>query len=146
MVFDPLDDSKNTQFELSYELLHFLGWLLHAEQDHKTLKALIQKSFKAGCKKAYIQEEMQGLQYNILEFFSLLDSLLHETMHENTFQKVKQKKLIQTIQKIDGALYDDNTLEKTTHELERSPEKNPKSVLCETLLKQWRPGKGTDFN
>ena len=150
MIYDPLNKPINTQFELSYELLHFLRWLLEQENEHKTLKAVIQRAIHAGLKnttsssrKKSDAEQIQGLQYDLIEFFALLDTLLYEVMHEEILQKTIQKKLIPTIQQIDMTLCDNttlhNTIEKTAYEMERSPEKNAKTILCETLLKQWHP-------
>ncbi len=151
MIYDPLNKPINTQFELSYELLHFLRWLLLEQKDeHKTLKAVIQRALHAGLKnttsssrKKFDAKQIQGLQYDLIEFFALLDTLLYEVMHEEIFQKTVQKKLTSTIQQIDVTLCDNatlyNTIEKTAYEIERSPEKNAKTILCETLLKQWHP-------
>lgn len=157
MIHDPLDEAMNAQFELSYELLHFIRWLLEQESEHKTLKVIIKKALIAGLKNATVNaanknnsEEIQQLQYGLIEFFALLDTLLYEAMHEETLQKVTQKKLKETIQQIDGKLCDDGTLHdtitKTTDELERFPEKSAKTILFETLIKQWRPTKENEIH
>jgi hypothetical protein len=144
-------NTENTQLELSYELLHFLQWLLEHPQEHKTLKSMVQRSLALHhgpmpSQKAHSPEEIQNLHYSLIDFFALLDGLLYETLHDKNLHKVTKSKLIETIQHIDGTLCDvttlQNSIEKTTDEIERFPAKNAKTVLFENLLKQWRPAKG----
>ena len=148
-------NTENTQLELSYELLHFLQWILEHPQEHKTLKSMVQRSLTLQhgplpSQKVHSAEELQSLHYSLIDFFAMLDGLLYETLHEKNMQTVTKSKLIDTIQHIDGTLCDvvtlQNSIEKTTNEIERSPNKNAKTVLYENLLKQWRPAKGGNIH
>jgi len=157
MIHDPLDDAINTQFELSYELLYFLNWILEQDYEHEVLKKIIKRALAADLKGVSGRslhknnsKDAQALQHGLIEFFALLDALLYEAIHENTLEKIAQKNLTETIQQIDGTLCDNNTLHdsitKTTETMEISPEKNAKTVLFETLLKEWRPAKENEFH
>jgi hypothetical protein len=144
-----LFDAQN-HYMVSYELLSLLQWMV--EHDGATLKKMVGRAFKAG-----LQQELQYAQtlteseradnahYSVMEFFGLLEVLMHETMHEQTEQRALQKNLMPAIDQIDGTACDDNTIrlsvEKAAARLSANPKANPQAVLFKELLKQWKPSK-----
>ena len=105
--------NDNAQFVLSYELLSLLRWL--AEHDAEKIKKIINKSLSAGLKdevnraRAGKTEEqtLQDIQHGIIDFFGLLEILLHESMSEAAVQTAVQNNLMPSIDQIDSAICDD---------------------------------------
>lgn len=137
------------QCELSLELLHLLKWFV--EHDESTLKRIIQTAFRNGFRAELgkTQSEITGsnenthLKHSIIDFLDLVDSLLHETINEDSVKTAYQKNLIPAINKIDGTSYDtqtlQNSLDKTVNQLENHPDENAKELLYKELLKRWKP-------
>lgn len=141
--------SHDTQFVLSYELLCLLRWLV--EYDAEKIKKIIAKAMASGLMNEvnYIRQHkneeqtLQEMQHSIVDFFSLLEVLLHETANEQAVQKAVQKNLMPAIDQIDTAACDDATVrlsvEKATAKIEHNPKENPKELLFKELLKRWKP-------
>jgi hypothetical protein len=138
---------SNSQFALSYELLHLLQWLSKNNADK--LKKIISKAMEQG-----LHEEMrkcdnisdlnvQDMHHSMIDFFELLDDLLLESINEQVEKKAREKNLMPTIDHIDSTLCDIETMrmsiEKTTKKLDNFPNINPKEQLCKELLKKWKP-------
>lgn len=141
--------NDNAQFVLSYELLCLLRWLV--DNDAEKLKKIIAKDYAAGLKydlermrEGWNEEQtMEDIQHGIVEFFGLMEALLQEVISEQAVQRAVQKNLMPTIDRIDSAICDDetvrSTLEKATSKIEHNPGENPKELLFKELLKQWKP-------
>ncbi|MDR3550210.1 MAG: hypothetical protein P4L31_02260 [Candidatus Babeliales bacterium] len=142
-------NDNNAQFILSYELLSLLRWL--ADHDAEKIKKIITKSLAAGLKDEVNRarkgksedQSIQEIQHGIIDFFGLLEVLLHESMSEAMVQTAVQNNLMPSIDQIDSAVCDDETvrssLQRTTAKIENNPGQNPKELLFKELLKRWKP-------
>lgn len=148
---------NNNNLTVSYELLYLLQWLL--DQDSKVLKQLIAHELKNGLQdyiraaaKAQKQEtthsatSSEDLHYNIIDFLALLESILYETMHEQRVKKMVEKKILPSLNNIDGRECDQEMLESSvetaTSKMETHPNDNPQEILFKEILKSWKPSKG----
>jgi len=139
----------NTQFVVSYELLSLLRWL--ADYDAEKLKKIISKAMASGLKDEVNrvrhskseEQTLEEIQHGIIDFFGLLEALLHETMSEQAVQTAMQKNLMPAIDQIDSAICDNATvrmsIEKATAKIEHNPKENPKELLFKEILKRWKP-------
>jgi len=138
----------SSQFALSYELLHLLQWL--SKNDVDKLKKIIAKAISHGLHdeiqkidKLSDSHLLQDMHHSMIDFFELLDDLLFNAINEHVEQKARQRNLLPTIDLIDSALCDDETLrssiEKTTKKLDNYPNINPQEQLFKELLKKWKP-------
>jgi hypothetical protein len=139
----------NTQFVLSFELLCLLRWLV--ENDVDKFKKLINKAMSSGLKeelryaqKAQVQElYMEEIQQSIVEFFGMLEALIADAISEQAVQTAHEKNLMPTIDQIDSAFCDDETLrgslEKVTSKIETNSKENPKELLFKEILRRWKP-------
>jgi|EndMetStandDraft_5_1072996.scaffolds.fasta_scaffold97251_1 hypothetical protein len=145
---NPFNNDSNTQFVLSYEILCLLRWLV--EHDAEKLKKIIAKAVASGlideihqAREAQSEEHMEDIQYSILEFFSLLDVLISQSINEQTVQRAMEKNLMPAIDQIDSNICDDETVrssvEKATSKAGHNPKENPKELLFKELLKRWKP-------
>lgn len=145
---NPFNNNNNTQFVLSYEILCLLRWLV--EHDAQKLHKLVSKAVASGlldeihkAREAQSEEQMEEIQYSILEFFSLLDVLITQSANEQTVQRAMQKNLMPAIDQIDSNVCDDETVrssvEKVTSKAEHNTKENPKDLLFKELLKRWKP-------
>jgi NurA-like 5'-3' nuclease len=150
----PFSDTAQNQFVVSYELLSLLKWLV--EHDAHKLKKIISKALTSGLKKEIrtmdklSKEDTEDIHHSIVEFLGLLEVLLHECITEDLAKQAVEKQLIPAIDHIDSTLCDDATVQssvqKATVKSENNPELNPKELLFEELLKQWKPAKKTVAN
>ncbi|HSW73995.1 MAG TPA: hypothetical protein VLG71_02470 [Candidatus Limnocylindria bacterium] len=150
------DVSHDNQFILSYELLTLLQWMVIHESPK--LKRMIAKAMRSGLKQEierslHVQHQRQtaeDAQYNVVEFFGMLEALLAETINEQTVQIAMEKNLMPAIDQIDGSVCDDDTIrlsvEKATAALSQKPSANPQDTLFEELLKHWKPSKKSIAN
>jgi uncharacterized membrane-anchored protein YjiN (DUF445 family) len=153
---DSFNGNNNSaqQFVISYELLCLLRWLL--EHDVEKLKKMVSKALASGLKEDIKQFEQFGdvntdpamieeIQHSIIEFFSMLETLLLESMKEQAVQKAVEKNLMPTIDHIDSTICDDATVrssvEKATAKSELQPKANAQELLFKELLKRWKPSK-----
>lgn len=153
---DSFNNNNNSaqQFVISYELLCLLRWLL--EHDIEKLKKMVSKALATGLKEDIKQFEQFGdvntdpamieeIQHSIIEFFSMLETLLLESMKEQAVQKAVEKNLMPTIDHIDSTICDDATVrssvEKATAKSEQHPKANAQELLFKELLKRWKPSK-----
>ncbi len=148
MKNNPFNNDNNTQFVLSYEILCLLRWLV--EHDPEKLKKLVAKAVASGlldeiheAREAQSDEQMEDIQYSILEFFSLLDVLIAQSINEQTVQRAMEKNLMPAIDQIDSNICDDETVrssvEKATAKAGHNSKENPKDLLFKELLKRWKP-------
>jgi uncharacterized membrane-anchored protein YjiN (DUF445 family) len=142
------------QFVISYELLCLLRWLL--EHDIEKIKKLVSKALATGLREDIKQFEQLGdvnadpamieeIQHSIIEFFSMLEMLLLESMKEQAVQRAVEKNLMSAIDHIDSTICDDETvrssIEKATAKSELHPKENAQDLLFKELLKRWKPSK-----
>lgn len=148
-------NQENSQLTLSYELLYLLQWLI--EHEPEKIKSLITKAFENGfaqdLKKIGANTEYQmpeEVQHSVVDFFTLLEVLLHEVTNEQLMKRVMEKKLMPAIDHIDSTECDDETVlssvEKASSKFESEPEKNPQELLFKELLRCWKPTKKTLSN
>ncbi|MFA6065947.1 MAG: hypothetical protein WC707_02080 [Candidatus Babeliaceae bacterium] len=144
---------NNNHFVISYELLQLLLWLLDHEQE--SLKKLIYKALGHGLEKKLRMlkghsstpehQAPQELQQSIIDFFSLLELLMIETMDEHTFDDVMQRSMLPEIDNIDTHMYESDTIHssiaKATSAAKNNKGESPKDVLYKELLKRWKPAK-----
>jgi len=145
---DSFAHDNNTQFALSYELLHLLRWL--EQHDIEKLKKIINKAVAHGLHDE-IQKTTAHVNHNIVEdmhhgvvdFFELMDTLLNDAINEHIEKRAREKNLLPTLDHFDGSLLDHETvrtsIENTTKKLDAHPHINAKDQLCKELLKQWNP-------
>ena len=151
--FNP-NNNNTQQFVISYELLCLLRWLL--ENDTPKLKKMVSKALASGLTEDIKQFEQLGdvnadpvmieeIQHSIIEFFSMLETLLIESIKEQAVQKAVEKNLMPTIDHIDSTICDDATVrssvEKATARSEMHPKENAQDLLFKELLKRWKPSK-----
>ncbi len=130
---------------ISYELLQLLQWL--AEHDEPRLKKMINRALASGLanelRRIDDQNSMDIAQNGIINFLSILESLLLEGINEQIAQKAKLQKLLPAIDKIDTSLCDDTvvqfSIQKTTSKAADNPNQNAHDILYEELLRYWEP-------
>ena len=135
-------------FVVSYELLKLLQWFIEHEQD--TLKTLLAEALNKGFKEELLtvnnpdkEQSIEHLQENIIDFFTLLETLIHETAHEHEAKHHIQQTMIPAIYHIDTNTCDATSVAlsvaKATAAVENKTGENPKDVLCKELLRRWKP-------
>jgi len=135
-------------FVISYELLKLLQWLIEHEQEplKKLLKQSLNRKSKQGTATAATQQiPADHLQINIIHFFSLLETLIHEIEQENEIRHVSHATRIPAIHHIDTNICDSESvalsIAKATDAAENQTGENLKDVLCKELLRRWKPEK-----
>lgn len=147
-------DTTQNQFVVSYELLSLLKWLV--EHDANKLKKIIGKALETGLKHELraiditSKENSEEIHHSIVEFLGLLEVLLYECLSDDLVKQAIEKKLMPAIDHIDSTICDDATLQSSiqtaTAKSEHHPERNPKELLFEELLKHWKPAKKSAAN
>jgi hypothetical protein len=143
-----LSHDTSSQFALSYELLHLLQWL--AIHDADKLKRIITKAIEQGLYEEIQKAEMapnsellQDMHHSTIDFFGMLDEMLCDAINEHVKQKARNSDLLATIDQIDSAICDTETVRssmvKTAKKLDTYPHVNPKEQLFEEILKKWKP-------
>ena len=141
---------NDNQLTVSYELLYLMQWLMDNESD--TLKNLVSKALDSGLKEeleaAEQSKDLQSIddiQYSIIDFLSLFETLLHEVTQAKKLKKLMEKNLMPAIDHIDNTECDlqtvQSSIEKTSSLLDSNPKKNPQEILFKELLKSWKPSK-----
>ena len=145
---DSFSHDSNSQFALSYELLHLLRWLGHHDTDK--LKKIVSKAVAHGLhddiqrgNSQINQNVLEEMHHGIIDFFELLDNILADTINEHVEKKAREKNLLPTLDHFDASLLDHETvrssIENTTRKLDTHPHINAKELLCKELLKKWKP-------
>lgn len=142
---------NDNQLTVSYELLYLVQWLL--ENESGALKKLINHALENGLKQdlqTAVNSELKNtedIQYSIVDFLALLETLLHENVSEQNMKRIMEKNLMPAIDNIDSKECDkatvDFSVEKATSKIENNPEENPQEILFQELLKCWKPNKKT---
>lgn len=148
------DNNNANQFTISYELLCLLRWL--SQYDTDKLKKLVSKALDNGLKEEIKKIEayskvntesamLEEVHHSILEFFTLMESLLLVALNEDTAKKAIKQNLMPAIDHIDATACDQETVrfsvEKATTKAEQKPDQNAQQLLFEELLKRWKPTK-----
>ena len=145
--------STEQQFVVSKELIQLLRWLV--ENEPENLKNLVNQALEDG-----LQEELQPqqprtennheeTQQSVIDFFSLLESLLHEVNGGNDEDEHTQSRtMFPALNHIDSNICDHNTLAvsaaKASSQLpedEEASQADAKEALCKALIKYWKPDK-----
>lgn len=145
---DSFSHDNNTQFALSYELLHLLKWL--EQHDIDKLRKIVAKAIAQGLhdeirKTSSINNQniLEEMHQSIITFFELLDEILSQELNNHLAKKAREKNLLPTLDHFDASLFDSETvrssIENTTKKLDSHPHINPKEQLCKELLKNWKP-------
>ena len=146
---DSFSHDSNSQFALSYELLHLLKWL--EQHDADKLKKMISKAVAHGLHDEIQkstncminQSILEDMHHSIINFFELLEALLTDALSEHVQKKAREKNLLPTLNHFDTSLLDHETvrssIENTTKQLDTHPHSNAKEQLCKELLKNWKP-------
>ena len=107
---------NDNQLTVSYELLYLMQWLL--DREPAKLKGLIVQALQNGLKEdiqtAANSTELRNLediQYSIVDFLTLLETLLSEAINEHAFKKMMEKKLMPAINHIDNNECDQETVD-----------------------------------
>lgn len=153
-MFDNNDlPNGGVQFTMSHELIAFLRWL--TDNHPQELQELAKKALNAGIMAQMQQGVIDAMEdeethASILDFFSVLELTMHEALEEYAQSQVHQTQLQETIDQIDGAFCDTNTvqtsLELATTNSVLNPEKSAKELLFSELLKQWHPNNSQLMN
>ena len=140
--------SDNAYFVVSHELIVLLQWLIEHEQE--SLKKIIARALPHGLEAALQATQssqhqplnQDELQQNVVDFFSLLETLMYETSNENEVNTILQRAKIPAIQHINANQCDKQaiaiSIAKATQAAENHKE-NPKEVLCREFLRRWKP-------
>jgi hypothetical protein len=153
-MFNDDQFNQGNQFVISYELLALILWIL--EHEDETLAALIKKAFASGLQDTIPQNPpandtnlLEEAQQAIIDFFSVMESHMIDSMHEKSVQKAMEKNLFPAIDQIDLAICDDETVrisvENTTN-MPHNAKETPKEALCRELLRNWNPQKNQVVN
>ena len=142
---------EDKNLTVSYELLYLLQWLL--ENEPAKLKKIITHALHNGLAEDIktiekdTETNPEEMQYSIIDFLVFLETLLHESLHEERLKKMVEKKMMPALDKIDGQECDqatvDFSVEKASSKFENHPNENPQEILFKELLKCWKPNKNT---
>lgn len=142
---------EDKNLTISYELVLLLQWLVEREPEKlkKLIKQALSQGLQESLRKNQDQPELSNdeIQYNIIDFLVLLESLLHETLNEERLKRIIEKKMMPALDNIDGQECDqatvDFSVEKASSRFENHPNENPQDLLFRELLKCWKPNKNT---
>ena len=126
------------------------------EHGSPELKQLVGKALAAGLRErmhyadAEVHMAEEEMQDAIVDFFSILEGLLIETVNEQAMLKAHEKNLVPALEHIDSTICDTATvrssLEKATNKMSKNPDANAQQLLFEELLKRWKPNKKATMN
>lgn len=144
------------KFTISYELLALLQWL--SDHEEHTFQKMIDKALASGLNKELqkfnaapdIPLMTEEIQDSVLDFFTLIESMLIEGIKHHIDTKVRHQNLKLSADRIDSSVCDSeivqSSLESTAHTVELNPEENPKEVLFKEVLRRWRPHNKAHIN
>lgn len=145
-----MNKPTENHFLISLELLHLLKWIL--ENEPGILKNIITHALENGLYENIknkhsltAQYSSEELQNHVVEFFSLLEALLLESLYEDEAQQTLQRALIPAIKYIDTHTCDQvsiaSSIAKATNAYPQKSKEALKEILCKELLKRWKPHK-----
>lgn len=143
---------NDNQFSLSYGLLILLQWL--TEHESAKLTKIITKALNSGLREeldnahnTQLQDPdfQESLQYSVVDFFSILETILAQQLNDQDKQKAREKNLMPALEQLDASLLDKDTvnssLGKVATFIKDNPHENPTQLLFKELLKTWKPQK-----
>lgn len=130
---------------LSLELMRLMRWL--AQNDPEALRKMmayaVHRMPHAVAALTAPETDDEPSQDDIIEFFVTLESLLFETLHQQSSRSSVQNHLIPAITRIDSSSCDHPTLqgsvERASAQLQQNPQENPRELFLKELLKRWKP-------
>lgn len=146
-----MNHNDQGQILLTYELLFLLQWIMEHESD--ALKKIIVRALKNGFNDPeFRSNEVIEMQISdptihdcIVDFLSLIDSLLLETTTELDMQKNAEMTMIPALKHIDSTICNDDvvqsSLRKTNAQLHSNSKQNAQEILLKELLRRWKPDK-----
>ncbi len=141
---------------LSHNLLKLLQWIVDYESE--TLKQVVIRAVKQGFPQNYMPENEtielhiadETLQQTVSEFLGLIDTLLAESMQDQSETRFMQRNLIPVLDHIDSAICDEqmvqNSIERANSKLNAHPNTTLQELVLQELLKQWKPAKKETLN
>ncbi len=153
---EKISTGQTDQFVISHELLCLLRWLIDHDADR--IKRVISRSLGHGLhdklnnlQRVNDEQALDEAQFNILEFFSLLEILLAESLEEHAVKNAVQKGLMPAINHIDPSECANEVvhygLERTNARLARKLNgEKPQDILLKEILKNWKPTKKQSAN
>jgi hypothetical protein len=133
----------DNQLFISHELLKALEWLTKHELE--TLKKLLSKALVSSHYIHQNKHSTEDLHITVIEFFNILDGLLHSLLNENEVEVAMQRSRIPAIKHIDTSMYDQTSVNasivKATSALGKHKTLDAQEVLFKELLRRWKPNK-----
>ncbi len=141
---------SDEQFSMSHELILLLQWLI--EHDAERLKKLVDRAVTHGyaqhiqrIKNGDFQESLENAHDAVLLFFSALETMLIESLHEQSSSKTLVNNLLPALDLIDSMACDDaivqESLEKVTTKIGNVQKTARQEILLREILKNWKPNK-----
>jgi len=146
---------ETDQFVISHELLCMFRWLI--EHDADRLKRVISRALNHGLREklnnlqqSNDEQALEEAQFNILEFFSMLEMLLAESLEEHAVKNAVEKGLMPAIDHIDPSACANEVvhygLERANAKMARKTSEKPQDILLKEILKNWKPTKKQSAN
>jgi hypothetical protein len=146
---------ETDQFVISRELLCMFRWLIDNDADR--IKRVISRALSHGLhdrlnnlQQVNDEQALEEAQFNILEFFSMLEILLAESLEEHAVKNAVEKGLMPAIDHIDPSACDNQVvhygLERANAKLARRSCEKPQDILLKEILKNWKPTKKQSAN
>jgi hypothetical protein len=96
------------------------------------------------------EEALEEAQFDILEFLSMLEILLAESLEEHAVKSATEKGLMPAIDHIDPSECDNQIvhygLERVNAKMARKTGEKPQDILLKEILKNWKPAKKQSAN
>lgn len=142
------------QFAISYEILCLLRWLVDNEPEK--LKRMITRAAQRGLKEKMNEiknfsekEALADAHENMIEFFSILEAMLEDTMDEETTKTAFAYHLLPALAHIDAQVCGNNLIRESLEKIDRTrknDQRQPQEILLQEILKQWKPSKRTEIH
>jgi hypothetical protein len=144
----------DTQLTISREVLTLLRWLMehHAEE----LSKLTKRALQTGLHDKLCTHHSDPLPHpeeaydTITQFFGTIEETLLYALDEHVAYKTHENKLQPTLNHIDSTVCDANTVqlsvEHASTKMAKQPGSNPRDMLFQEILLQWRPHKSNVLN
>jgi hypothetical protein len=144
-------NEDTSQVTLSYELLHLIRWIV--ENEPEQLKTIIDNALQNGLNKDFKQKQMseesasEAMHYSIVDFLTLMEIMLNDSVNEQTMKNVVEKKLMPALDHIDTTECDTaivkGSAKRASSQIEAHPNSSAQELLFQELLRSWNPNKKT---
>jgi hypothetical protein len=139
------------QVLISYELLALIEWL--AENEPEAIRKIINRALNNGFDEKIKNMDLNGVTdlNDISYLLSTLEGLIFEAINEHSLNKILQKKLLPSMDKIDSTVCDEALVkfsaEKASSKINKSKDKDdPQDLLFKEILKHWKPTNKKTYN